>query len=355
MARSNVTSVLEQQFLHTIRLEPVLVILFLCVASWIAYKTILKGVSADRHRMFHRDFNNLLNHVMIALGFYGVFEILVWVGDDAAWPHVLLPYWGFAVLLWGGIVIVKVVRIITFEYLFFFSMRTGVPLLIVNIMSILLSLIMAGWVLTAFFNFQVVSLLATSAVLSIVLGLALQDTLGNLFAGIALQFDKAFEIGDWVELKNGSDKIVGQVHEISWRATMLLAITDEMITIPNRNLGQWQISNFAARERPFYRSHILRFSYGTPVEKTRGILLEATKSVKGILQDPPPSVIIGDLTEYWYTMRVIYALYSYGGQWNIADEYFSRALADLERAGIELAPPRLLLEAPPEAGPAARA
>jgi small-conductance mechanosensitive channel len=296
--------------------------------------------------MFQRDFNNLLNQVMIGLGFYGVFELLVWAGDEASWPRILIPYAGFIALWWGGVVLVKVVRIIAFEYLFFFSMRTGVPLLLVNVISIVLSMILMGWVLTVFFTIQVTSLLATSAVLSIVLGLALQDTLGNLFAGIALQFDKAFEIGDWVELKNGSEKVVGQVYEISWRATVLLAITDEVITIPNKSLGQWQISNFAGRDRPFYRSHILRFPYGTPVEKTRDLLMEATKSVKGILQDPPPVVIIGDLTENWFTMRVIYAMYNYGAQWNIADEYFAKAMVDLERAGIDLAPPRLLLESP---------
>ena len=72
----------------------------------------------------------------------------------------------------------------------------------------------------------------------------MQDTLGNLFAGVALQFDKPYEIGDWIEIHNSGQKWVGQIYEITWRATLLIGFVEEFITVPNRVMGQSEISNF---------------------------------------------------------------------------------------------------------------
>jgi small-conductance mechanosensitive channel len=133
------------------------------------------------------------------------------------------------------------------EYFFFYSKKAGVPLLLVNIASLILFLIICAWAMTYFFDVKVTSVLATSAVLTIVLGLAMQETLGNLFAAISLQIDKPFAMDDWIELHHNGEIIAGQVKELSWRATLLQSMTDEMITIPNRTISQWQIINFSGK------------------------------------------------------------------------------------------------------------
>src|SRR5262249_25507055 len=148
----------------------------------------------------------------------------------------------------------KTCRILLFEYLFLSHMRAGVPLLLVNLFTLLLTLVMGGWLCTAIFDVKLGPLLATSAIFSVVLGLALQDTLGKRFAGVAMQFDKPYEIGDWIEIMLNGQKWVGQVQEISWRATVMVGISDEHISVPNRLMGQTQISNFATTKRPIWRS-----------------------------------------------------------------------------------------------------
>ena len=92
-------------------------------------------------------------------------------------------------------------------------MRAGVPVLLVNLFSLLLSAVIGFWMMTGIFEFNLAPLLATSAVFSIVLGLALQDTLGNLFAGVALQLDKPYEMGAAIEVTTSSQKWVGQVRK----------------------------------------------------------------------------------------------------------------------------------------------
>ena len=73
---------------------------------------------------------------------------------------------------------------------------------------------------------------ATSAVITAVVAFAMQDTLGNILGGLALQLDNSLEIGDWVRL----DDISGRVVEIQWRFTAVLTRNGEKVVIPNGQL-----------------------------------------------------------------------------------------------------------------------
>ena len=77
-------------------------------------------------------------------------------------------------------------------------------------------------------------MLATTAVGAVVIGLALQDTLGNLFAGLAIQIEKPFRVGDWVTI-GGQD---GMVSEITWRATKMRTKAGNFVVVPNSMLAK---------------------------------------------------------------------------------------------------------------------
>src|SRR5690606_34089289 len=81
------------------------------------------------------------------------------------------------------------------------------------------------------------SLLATSALLTAVLGLSLQDTLGNMFAGLAIQAERPFQVGDWIQY-DAAPEHVGEVTEINWRATRILTLDHVTITVPNGALAK---------------------------------------------------------------------------------------------------------------------
>lgn len=230
-----------------------------------------------------------------------------------------------------------------FEYLFFRSMTAGVPILLVNIFTLVLSLIIGIWLLNAIFSFRLMPLVATSAVFSIVLGLALQDTLGNLFSGIALQLDKPFSIGDWIEIFTGNQKLTGLVTEITWRATVLVSVTDEIITIPNRLVSQSQVNNYAAKTGPIIRSQTFRIPYGTPIKNAKAILIKSIGSVKGIRKLPEPIVIVTESAESWITMKLIYYIDDFGRQFLINDEVLTCTLDALNKEKILLAPQRLIV------------
>ena len=72
-------------------------------------------------------------------------------------------------------------------------------------------------------------LLTTSAVGAVVVGFALQDTLGNLFAGLAIQIEKPFRVGHWIRV----GEFEGKVQEVTWRATKLLTKAGQFVIVPN--------------------------------------------------------------------------------------------------------------------------
>ena len=280
---------------------------------------------------------------------FTLFLVLHNVDEPGAFVSHFLPYVGLLSILCGLTVLVKTTRILVLEYLFLGHMTVGVPLLLINIFTLVLSIILGGWVATEIFAVKLAPLLATSAIFSVVLGLALQDTLGNLFAGVALQFDKPYELGDWIEIQSTGQKWVGQVQEISWRATNLLGLSDESITIPNRVLAAAQVSNFSTRFRPIVRSQVFRIPFGSPNDKVKEMLILAAAKVPAIRRNPAPLVLITETTESWATFKLIYFIDDYGSQFSIADKIISNSLEALEQSGVPLASTRLLLMRPESA------
>ncbi len=249
----------------------------------------------------------------------------------------ITPYVALMCFIWGSIVFVKTCRLMVLQYLFLGSMRAGVPLLLVNIFSLLLSIILSVWGLSQVFGLDLGPLMATSAAFSIVLGLALQDTLGNLFAGISLQIDKSYEIGDWVDITQGVQKAVGQVKEISWRSTIITGFSDEEITIPNRTMANAQISNFSPDGRPIVRSQLFRVPFDSDIEKAKQLIEKAVVEISDVRGTPAPFAYIQDSSESSIVIKVIYFIDNFGGQFGVGDKVLRKGIDALRKNGIELA------------------
>jgi small-conductance mechanosensitive channel len=317
-----------------LEIEPFLILSALVLFAWGFYRLFLSNVTEERHKNLASHYRNLFHHFIIFGASFALYLALQHAPEQPLTIRVL-PYLGFVSFLWGMIVFVKTCRVIILQYLFLGSMKHGVPVLLVNIVSLLLSIGLFLWTANHIFNVQVTPLIATSAAVSVILGLALQDTLGNLFAGISLQIDRAFDIGDWVEVQIGLHRLTGQVKEISWRATTLIGWTDEVIIVPNRVLANSQISNFSLSEQPVIRSQVFRMDYGVDREKVRKVLLESIRDVKDIRQWPEPLVLISEATESWIAFKLVYFIDNYGSQYTIADQVVDAALKALHSAGLE--------------------
>jgi small-conductance mechanosensitive channel len=289
----------------------------------------------------------LMNAQLLAMRSSLIVSSMLW-GLTRALLHQHAPEWavvaaGFpAIVAWLATTL-QVARVFVFQWLFAHSEHEGVPLLLVDIFTIAASGVLFASLLHAVFLIEVTSLLATSAVVSVVLGLALQDTLGQLFAGISLQLDRPFRLGDWIEVRAGGERISGQVREVSWRATQLLAIGEELVTIPNKLVAQGLVLNFSGRERPFVRSHVFRVTLDADLALVKRLLLEAAAETPGVVAEPAPTPLLIETTESWITLKMINYVTDYAAQFTIGDEFQVRALALLARHGVKLAATRIAL------------
>ena len=128
--------------------------------------------------------------------------------------------------------------------------------------------------------------LATSAVGAVVLGFALQDTLGNAIAGLAIQSEKPFKIGHWVKVGD----FEGRVMEVTWRATKIRTKTGNFIIVPNSIVGKDPITNYSEPVAPTRLQVDVGVHYDTPPTRVKSVLLEALRQCPLVLETPAPEI-----------------------------------------------------------------
>lgn len=318
--------------------EVFILLWFLALFAWFFYKFFLRRLSEERHRNLRSRFLNLAKQVLTLSILFGAFTMADSLKDQGIVFRVL-PYLGLATAVVGCISFIQTCRILLLQYLFLTSVRTAVPLLLVNIFTLVLSLFLGGWLITTVFGIQVAPLLATSAAFSIILGLALQDTLGNLFAGISLQVDNSFEIGDWLEVTQGIQKITGQVLEITWRSTILVGLFDEIVNIPNRFMAQSQINNWTRSDVPIARSQPFRIPYSENFDNVVKAIEAGLKRVSAICQTPRPVALISEPADSWVLVKAVYYIEDYGKYATAADAVIRECLKALKEHGVSVAHP----------------
>lgn len=175
--------------------------------------------------------------------------LVCWLGLDAvavffAWQgQVLIAAGVHQVALLGlGLVLIRLAGLAVFRQLLP-ALKVQTPRILEDIVVI------AGYLLWAMIRLsatgvELSSLVATSAVITAVLAFAMQDTLGNILGGLALQLDNSLEIGDWVKL----DELSGRVVEIQWRYTAILTRNGEKVVVPNSQLMKGKFSVIGDRD-----------------------------------------------------------------------------------------------------------
>ncbi len=147
----------------------------------------------------------------------------------------------------------------------------------------------------ASFGVQIGPFITGLGLAGIVLGLALQDSLKNIFGGISLAFDQAYMKGDKVRLGDGT---VGVVHDISLRSTRVRTYDGDLIMVPNGKIANENIYTFA---QPLPKSRVtvnFGVEYGNKVEKVQEVVLAVLNGMEGIEKDPEPAVHFNDMGAY---------------------------------------------------------
>ena len=220
------------------------------------------------------------------------------------------------------------------------------PPRIVEDVAIVVVYVVYGFVQLRGAGVDLSSIVTTSAILTAVIAFAMQDTLGNLLGGLALQVDNSVQVGDWIQL----DTLVGRVRDIRWRSTLIETSNWETVIIPNSQLMKSRIAILGRREgSPPQSRRILNFMVdpGVPPARVIGMLNEEMREVAipNVARSPNPSCVLIKFDEGNLCYQLRYFLT------NLAEDDFTDSMvrvhlfASLQRAGIRIADPQRTIHA----------
>lgn len=130
--------------------------------------------------------------------------------------------------------------------------------------------------------------LTASAIAAAAVGFALQDTLANAFAGLAIQIEKPFRVGHWVSVAGYE----GAVAEVTWRATKIRTKTGNLVVIPNNTIAKESVNNYSEPAFATRATVEIGADYGVPPNEVREAIVAAVRQAPRVLGTPEPEALV---------------------------------------------------------------
>jgi len=185
------------------------------------------------------------------------------------------------------------------------------------------------------FNYNISSLVAALGVSSLAIGLAAKDTLAHMIAGFVIMADRPFRVGDRIELEGN----LGEIVEIGLRSTKLLTIENNIVVIPNSQLVDNIVLNYAYPANVLTYYYKVGVEYGSDIDKVRELLLEIAKEIPEILDDPAPNVFFVDHADSSLDFKLVYRIQDYRDKWSVLDKVNTTVNKRFAKEGISIAFP----------------
>ncbi len=185
------------------------------------------------------------------------------------------------------------------------------------------------------FDKEIQGIVIGSTVLSAVIGLSLQDTLSNLFAGLAIQIESPFEVGDWVVIGGHEGRILSQ----NWRTLTIQTRESNYVSFTNKQVSNEKIINFSKPSNRQIHNLFVTFDYSYPPNVIKDVLNKLIAEVDEIQEDPRLGAFVHAYTERGITYVMKFWLYDYGEIVYLIDKVQSRLWYLLNRNDIQVAYP----------------
>ena len=244
------------------------------------------------------------------------------------------------IFLWMALVIafVRFIASLIFATAFRSSSQSEISSLVRTVLSIVIYIVAFFIIFQSQYpHVQLAPLFTGSTIIGIVVGLALQDTLGNLFAGIALQADQPFQVGDVIKV---SERGTGVVESVSWRGVKIRTFQNKLIVVSNAVMGKEMIE-VAPRGNLNARAVSFNTDYVQSPTKTIQLVREAVRQVENVSNKIRPVVRIRNLGDSGIEYEIKYWADDYT-KYNDTDALIRQRLWYLfHREKIEFAQPAL--------------
>ncbi|MBA2622582.1 MAG: mechanosensitive ion channel family protein [Chthoniobacterales bacterium] len=252
----------------------------------------------------------------LTLAFYAALKVY---GLEVPWRgHV-----GAALVLLTTGVVVALLNRYLWDYYFEKRRQVVIPKLLRDTVAMGLFLIALLLVLSIGYQAQtqLKGVLAGSGVLAIILGFAAQNFLSSLVAGMSLQIERPYKVGDWLKI----GEIYGEVMEIRWGATRVRTNDAISLHIPNNEIVKQTITNLNYPSAIHAMRITVGADYGMPPNRVKDALMRATTQAKGVLMEPPPRIFLKDYGD----SAVLYEI-----KFNMTNHAFYNEVCDAIRTNV---------------------
>lgn len=278
----------------------------------------------------------LLKPLFIAIILYltaGAIEagILFAKGNDIASPEIINAG-KKGIIFFSTLSTVILLRWIVSDAPFNFLRRYTVAPMLKSMINLLIYFGAAMILLNRLFGINLAPLLTTSAVLTALLALSLQETLKNLFTGLWINTERIVAKGDWVKI-SGKE---GQIMEVTWRTTRLMTRGNDCIYIPNRLLAEDLLENYTFPSSLHIIEVEIGASYSDPPNKVKDLLISIAKGTDGLLTEPGPDVWVEGYSDFSIKYKLRAWVDDFRGVPNIKSEIYGKIWYAFRRNRIEI-------------------
>ncbi len=233
---------------------------------------------------------------------------------------------------WLGVLVLAVVEGLARQAWALRRRPFPLPDLLGDILRGIALLLLAFFVLKGELGWDIGPLLASTALVTAVIGFALQGVLGNLLAGMSLHITRTVSAGDWIMVGD----VEGQVTRTNWRETRLQSVNHEEMIVPNARLSDTTLHNLS-QPTPKRRHRIdVGASYGDAPDQVIAALVEAAREVPEVLDDPAPHALITTFADFGINYRLFFWTNQYHLRGTINGHVCRHIWYKFKRRGIEI-------------------
>lgn len=263
-------------------------------------------------------------------------------------PTSLAPWLkGLELALLAGLAVQVIVKLYIEQYLERWQKRF-VARIIHNLTTVLIIALFVILFLRVVLNVSLVAILTQSAILTAVIGLAMQDTIANFIAGLIIQIEKPFTLNDWIEVEG----LRGQVREINWRYTKIETIDKFYMIIPNNKLAAEKLINYSKPTLELKEFITIGVSYEVPPVKVKQAILSILKANPHVIRKEESEVFLHEYGDSSIVYRIGYMISNPGERRDVQDAIYSAIWYQFKKKMIEIPYPiRTLIMKPPSPAP----
>ncbi len=179
----------------------------------------------------------------------------------------------------------------------------------------------------------IATVLATSGVLAIVLGLALQNTLADVFAGLAINIERPFRAGDWITVNTVAE---GQVIEINWRATRIKTTSNDIIMMPNSVIAKAVVTNHRRVNDPLWQAVAVTVDHSVTPSRVTAALESAARGAEGLARGVSPVVYARGVADSLVQYELCFAVDNFADVPLVQSDVVKRLVNELNRVAIPI-------------------